>query len=136
MITNYDIAAMSNKKDHIRGYYNMTVDQLQCLLLCDTNNVDIIQSVIADRQQLNHSNTKPQHILIADDGIVYHPGDHLILDNGQKFQQGCVLVHSDVINEYSDVITDRGQQLWVANYRLERKFIQYKNNKNHKSKNE
>ena len=123
---NYDIIAMSDKRDKIRGYYNMTIDQLQCLLLCDTDNVGIIQSVISDRQQLKHSNTPPSDVLIADDDIVYHPGDHLTLDEGQKFQQGCILVHSDIISGYSDIVTDRGQQLWVATYRLERKFIQYK----------
>ena len=123
---NYDIIAMSDKRDKIRGYYNMTIDQLQCLLLCDTDNVGIIQSVISDRQQLKHSNTPPSDVLIADDDIVYHPGDHLTIDEGQKFQQGCILVHSDIISGYSDIVTDRGQQLWVATYRLERKFIQYK----------
>ena len=123
---NYDIIAMSEKRDKIRGYYNMTIDQLQCLLACDTDNVDIIQSVISDRQQLKHSNTPPSDVLIADDGTVYHPGDHLILDEGQKFRRGCTLVHSDIISGYSDIVTDRGQQLWVATYRLEREFIQYK----------
>ena len=123
---NYDIITMNEKRDKIRGYYNMTIDQLQCLLACDTDNVDIIQSVISDRQQLKHSNTPPSDVLIEDDGTVYHPGDHLILDEGQKFQQGCILVHSDIISGYSDIVTDRGQQLWVATYRLEREFIQYK----------
>lgn len=125
MIVNYDIIAMSEKRDKIRGYYNMTIDQLQCLLTFDTDNVDIIQSVISDRQQPNHS-TLPSDVLIADDDTVYHPGDHLILDEGQKFQQGCILVRSDIISGYSDVVTDRGQQLWVATYRLERQFVQYK----------
>ena len=125
MIVNYDIIAMSEKRDKIRGYYNMTIDQLQCLLSCDTDNVGIIQSVISDRQQPNHS-TLPSDVLIADDDVVYHPGDHLILDEGQKFQQGCILVRSDIISGYSDVVTDRGQQLWVATYRLERQFVQYK----------
>ena len=123
---NYDIITMNEKRDKIRGYYNMTIDQLQCLLTYDTDNVNIIQSVISDRQQPKHSNTPPSDVLIADDGIVYHPGDHLILDEGQKFQQGCILVHLDIISGYSDVVTDEGQQLWVATYRLEREFIQYK----------
>ena len=125
LIMNYDIIAMSDKRDKIRGYYNMTIDQLQCLLSCDTDNVGIIQSVISDRQQPNHS-TLPSDVLIADNDTVYHPGDHLILDEGQKFQQGCILVRSDIISGYSDVVTDRGQQLWVATYRLERQFVQYK----------
>lgn len=125
MIVNYDIIAMSEKRDKIRGYYNMTIDQLQCLLTLDTDNVGIIQSVISDRQQPNHS-TLPSDVLIADDDTVYHPGDHLILDEGQKFQQGCILVRSDIISGYSDVVTDRGRQLWVATYRLERQFVQYK----------
>ena len=125
MIVNYDIITMSDKRDKIRGYYNMTIDQLQCLLSCDTDNVGIIQSVISDRQQPSHS-TLPSDVLIADDDTVYHPGDHLILDEGQKFQQGCTLVRSDIISGYSDVVTDRGQQLWVATYRLERQFVQYK----------
>ena len=124
---NYDIIAMSEKRDKIRSYYNMTVDQLQCLLLCDTDNVSVIHSVISDRQQSKHSDTPPSNVLITDDGTVYHPGDHLILDDGQKFQQGCTLVRSDVVSGYSDVVTDRGQQLWVATYRLERQFVQYKN---------
>ena len=123
---NYDIIAMSEKRDKIRGYYNMTIDQLQCLLACDTDNVDIIQSVISDRQQSHHSNTPSSDVLIADDDTVYHPGDHLILDKGQKFWRSCTLVHSDIISGYSDVVTDEGQQLWVATYRLEREFIQYK----------
>lgn len=122
---NYDIIAMSEKRDKIRCYYNMTIDQLQCLLSCDTDNVGIIEFVISDRQQPSHS-TLPSDILIADDDTVYHPGDHLILDEGQKFQQGCTLVRSDIISGYSDVVTDRGQQLWVATYRLERQFVQYK----------
>lgn len=126
MIVNYDIIAMSEKRDKIRGYYNMTIDQLQCLLSCDTDNVDIIQSVISDRQQPKHSITPSSDVLITDDNTVYHPGDHLILDEGQKFQQGCILVRSDIISGYSDVVTDRGQQLWVATYRLERQFVQYK----------
>ena len=123
---NYDIITMNEKRDKIRGYYNMTIDQLQCLLLCDTDNVGIIQSVISDRQQLKHYNTPPSDVLIADDDTVYHPGDHLILDKGQKFQQDCTLVRSDIISGYSDIVTDRGRQLWVATYRLERQFIQYK----------
>ena len=123
---NYDIITMNEKRDKIRGYYNMTIDQLRCLLTYDTDNVNIIQSVISDRQQPKHSSTPPSDVLIADDGTVYHPGDHLILDEDQKFQQGCILVHSDVISGYSDIVTDRGQQLWVSTYRLEREFIQYK----------
>lgn len=123
---NYDIITMSEKRDKIRGYYNMTIDQLRCLLTCDTDNIDIIQSVISDRQQSKHSNTLPSDALIADDDTVYHPGDHLTLDKGQKFQQGCTLVRSDIISGYSDVVTDRGRQLWVATYRLERQFVQYK----------
>ena len=123
---NYDIITMNEKRDKSRGYYNMTIDQLQCLLLCDTDNVGIIQSVISDRQQLKHYNTPPSDVLIADDDTVYHPGDHLILDKGQKFQQDCTLVRSDIISGYSDIVTDRGRQLWVATYRLERQFIQYK----------
>lgn len=122
---NYDIITMNEKRDKIRGYYNMTIDQLQCLLACNIGDTDIIRSVIFDRQQPNHS-TLPSDILIADNGTVYHPGDHLILDKGQKFQQGCTLIHSDIISRYSDIVTDRGQQLWVATYRLEREFIQYK----------
>lgn len=119
---NYDIIAMSDKRDKIRGYYNMTIDQLQCLLTCNIDD-GIIQSVISDRE---HHNTLPSDVLITDNDVVYHPGDHLILDEGQKFQQGCTLIHSDIISGYSDVVTDRGQQLWVATYRLERQFVQYK----------
>lgn len=123
---NYDIIKMSDRKDHIRSYYNMTIDQLQCLLLCDTDNTDIIKTVITDRQRHNHSKTLPSDVLIADNDVVYHPGDQLILDKGQKFQQNCTLIHVDIISEYSDIVTDRGRQLWVANYRLEREFIPYK----------
>ena len=117
---------MSDRKDHIRSYYNMTIDQLQCLLLCDTDNADIINTVITDRQRRSHSNTLPHDVLIADNDVVYHPGDQLILDKGQKFQQNCTLIHTDVISEYSDIVTDRGKKLWIANYRLEREFIPYK----------
>ena len=117
---------MNEIRNKIRGYYNMTIDQLQCLLSCDVDNIDIIQSAISDRQQPKHSSTLPSSVLIADDGAVYHPGDHLILDNRQKYQQKCILVRTDIARGYSDIITDRGQQLWVANYRLERKFTQYK----------
>lgn len=123
---NYDIITMSEKRDRIRSYYNMTIDQLQCLLTCDADNASIIQSIISDRKQQNHCNTLPSDVLIADDNTVYHPGDHLILDKGQKFQRDCTLVHSDIISGYSDVVTNEGQQLWVAAYRLEREFIQYK----------
>ena len=123
---NYDIIKMSDRKDHIRSYYNMTIDQLQCLLLCDTDNVAIIETVITDRQRRSHSNTLPHDVLIADNDVVYHPGDQLILDKGQKFQQNCTLIHTDVISEYSDIVTDRGKKLWIANYRLEREFTPYK----------
>lgn len=126
---NYDIIKMSDRKDHIRSYYNMTIDQLQCLLTCDTDNASIIKSVIIDRQRHSHSNTLPSDVLVADDDTVYHPGDQLILDKGQKFQQNCTLVRTDTISEYSDIVTDRGRQLWVANYRLEREFIPYKKKK-------
>ena len=119
---------VNRRKEIIRSYYGLTVEQLKLILPYSCDRM-AISAVIHDRATVGHNCTTPDAVLLTDEYLPFHPGDSLMLDSWQKFQRQCTLLHYGYLEGYSDVMTKDGQQLWVANYRLERKFKVYNKKK-------
>ena len=84
------------RKETIRSYYGLTVEQLKLMLPYSDDRM-MISSVIHDRATIGHEQTTSDAVLLTDEYLPFHPGDKLMLDNWQKFQRRCTLLRHGLL---------------------------------------